>query len=247
MPFDDFHEVTKLADAFHRAQVVHHLNLDRGGVNAGQITRVHHDDVKLTPEDKKAEKRFADLIFEITLQALLDDPVYKKRWEEFGDFLTLVETQTDNWIATVRAGLADIRAKLDDMRENANRLPDGTRVYKFSDGRVIDADGNPVRAEVASGLVWTDRMPKAEEYVDALAREQDAVTLLQDLESHRTDLGDTRNEYENEKPPISIERMDDLEMRHKERMKDFDLRVTEPSHDESPELTTKIPVGKITL
>ena len=185
MPLDDFQKVTKLADAFQRAQLDHHLNLDRAGINAGQMVRVRHDNVTITPEQKKAKEGFANLVLELNLRDLLNDPVYRKRWEEFGTFLAdysaAAQTALERAMEIAEAAHEAVERSL----ENAHRL-DGKAVFETDDGRFVYADGAEIAPDAYGRIA---RNPNANTYaehlllIEAAANADAAVAKTKDYQA----------------------------------------------------------------
>ena len=93
MPYDDFTKITRLTEVFEQARVQNDLNNDIAGREVGRMRRVDHGDVGTAIEAKKRRERNDRLLFETALDALMRDPVYRKRHETFGQFLDSYSAQ----------------------------------------------------------------------------------------------------------------------------------------------------------
>lgn len=167
MPFDDFQDTTKLAEAFERAKVRDDLNNDMAGRETGRIRRVVHDDIGPAVEKRKAQERLERLLAETALQALLADPVYRKRWEDFGTFLETYATAAKSALqqAIETSGLAHHAVR--EALENAHTL-DGKAVFETDDGRYVYRNGIEVDPNNAARIV---RNKDAISYADFLLLE----------------------------------------------------------------------------
>lgn len=130
---------------------------------------------------------------DVTLTALeeaLKDPEYAAAYERVSDLLSRAETATEN-------ALADAKADLEGMMENAAKLPDGRAVFKDEHGNVWTEDGELVEPDVAAGIQWPDGAASYEDYLNAKKRIEDLETYLYDI------LGPARDKMDDPKNPPS--------------------------------------------
>ncbi|MEO1406043.1 MAG: hypothetical protein AAFV54_06085, partial [Pseudomonadota bacterium] len=144
---------------------------------------------RFLPEDARsgegARKRRERLAAETQLVLMLQDPVYRERYEATAAALSSVMQTT----ATVLARLEEQRvlaaAAVDDIRDKAARLPDGTRVYRDANGVIRREDGTAVDETLAATIIWMGHEPSFETFrsardrLDEIQADLDAVTDYQ--------------------------------------------------------------------
>lgn len=156
-------------------------------------------------QEAKREKAYRDALHRL----LMTDPEYRKLYEDLGTALSEAETTADTEIARLEGLMAQAEAHLDDMRANAPKI-DGKAIFKASDGRVIDEDGNVVIGILADDIVWPPNAASADEYLIAKRAAEDAQAALDAWRGYRQDtLGDLRNRYEEGDNPMTKDEMRD--------------------------------------
>ncbi|GLO71329.1 hypothetical protein MACH17_28460 [Phaeobacter inhibens] len=144
------------------------------------------------------ERAFRDV-----LEMLLQDPEYRALYEELGETLGAAEQNADGVIADLEAELADLQRDLDQMLEAAPCLPNGARVFRFGDGRVMDELGQEVAPEIAEGIIWPPDAPSAEAYLANRDRQVALNDLLEQWQGYRNDtLGGIRDRYDDRDDPM---------------------------------------------
>ncbi|MEM6887563.1 MAG: hypothetical protein AAGA74_02235 [Pseudomonadota bacterium] len=139
----------------------------------------------------------------------MTDPEYRKLYEDLDTALSEAETAADTEIARLEGQLAQTEADLDDMRTNAPKV-DGKAIFKTTDGRVIDEDGNEVVGLLADDIVWPPNAAGADKYLTAKRAAVDARAALDAWRGYRQDkLGDLRNRYEDGDNPMTKDEMRD--------------------------------------
>lgn len=156
-------------------------------------------------QEAKREKAYRDALHRL----LMTDPEYRKLYEDLGTALSEAETAADTEIHRLESQLAQVEADLDDMRTNAPKV-DGKAIFKASDGRVIDEDGNEVVGILANDIVWPPNSASADEYLTAKGAADEARAALDAWRGYRQDaLGDLRNRYEDGDNPMTKDEMRD--------------------------------------
>lgn len=201
-------------DAEKRQRDFDDLQRELTGSDVGRITRFLSAGDARSPEErrkkrtKEAERR--------RLAELLLDPEYNALYTELGTRLSAAETATDRAISEIGAQIQTANQSIEDMEGAAARGPDGQPVFRYSDGRVVDANGNALPPEVAEGIIWPADAPSAEEYFAEVARRDALEAHLRDMDAYRHDvLGGLRDRYEDEDTPMSKgglkDALDDIE------------------------------------
>lgn len=148
----------------------------------------------------------ADLRHQLTAleQLLQDDPDYAALYKETMDVLTSAESLADQAIDKAKAGLAGAENDLRDIQNHANRLADGTRIYKDADGTVWSEDGRILPADSLDGVVWKKDAPSREDYVKSRKAIDTAKQRILDVEAYiYTVLGPARDRFTDPDNPPS--------------------------------------------
>lgn len=184
------------------------LQHEQIGREVGKIARFLSDEDDRSPEAKRRKR--AKEAEQRRLIELLTDPVYRAMYERLGDQLANAEIKADQTIQRYEAAIHDARMLLEEMEANTARGPQGQPVFRFADGRVVDAEGRDLAPEIAAGITWPENAPSAEEYFGA----KEGLVLLENelnqWRGYRTDtLGSIRDRYDNEDDPMSLDDMED--------------------------------------
>lgn len=213
MPFDnqsDFEALTKRAADQRRLQDREDLGNEQAGRDAGRQRR-------FLPRDGAAgddpERKTREAAHRTALELLLlSDPVYAAAYERAVQMLDEAEALVNAEIDAARSALAEAETDLGEIRERAARLGDGTRVYRRSDGAVVDEMGRIVSGAEAAGVIWPLGAPGYEAYLAAKAKAEAAKTSIAELELYQVDvLGGWRHRLEDEDAPPSLDELEALE------------------------------------
>lgn len=210
----NYRDMAKAADAKTRDTARDDLQHEIAGRETGRQQRfLTGKFAEQAAEQRKRERtRFVS-----ELARMLADPAYAARYQAFGDMLTYAETEAALALFAAEADLTAARDALEDTEDRANRLPDGTKVFRTADGRVVDADGNSVSDADAAGIVWMDDAPGYDAYVAAKARVAAAQKRADDIRHYQTDvLGHARDRWQDQDDPITQTEMDELQNRMNE-------------------------------
>lgn len=205
---DEFQTLVRLSDDFHRATVLQHIELDRGGVEAGQMVRIEHGHVKLEIEKRKVKERLDRLMFETALAALLADPVYRARHEAFGNFLderqAAARTALERAIEVSEAAHAAVQDAL-----NGTNMLDGRAVFVTKDGRIVYADGTEINPADAGRVEWRGGAKTYEEYLALIEAARAADATLGNISAFRERLETAREKWQSPDNPYgSVEEFD---------------------------------------
>ena len=160
----------------------------------------------------KSQNKGIDAITLSALETLLQDPEYAKLYNEVSDLLSRAESATEAALAHAENDLSKANADLEETMENANRLPDGTAVFRDAQGRIVTEDGRVIEGEEAEGIVWKDNAPS---YEDFLAKKRAAEAVRQrveDLRRYQVEvLGHARDRLNDHDNPPTPEELADLQ------------------------------------
>ena len=195
------------------------------GHDVGRISRFLAEDDDRSPEarrrkrEKEAEqRRLADLLL---------NPVYRATYEQLGSELSAAEMDADQTIQSYETAIQVAEQRLSDMETGAARGPNGDPVFRYADGRVVDAEGQTLAPEIAAGISWPPDAPSAEEYFAAKEHLAALEGELNQWRGYRTDtLGSIRDRYESDGDPMSLDEMEDaLSRMDAERPNTLSLQV----------------------
>ncbi|MEO0624673.1 MAG: hypothetical protein AAFU49_24210 [Pseudomonadota bacterium] len=190
------------------------LNLELAGLVTGRVRRFLLGDAALTPEARAKKARRDRIVYETALEMMLADPAYRARYEAFGKMLSLHETSAQQALDAALAELEAAEADLEVLQDKANTLPDGRRVYRTEDGRIVDENGQVIDDTDAAGIVWKDGAPSYQDYLMAKNRADAARQRADAIRRYQVDvLGPARNRWEDPDRPITPGEMDDWQRR----------------------------------
>lgn len=152
----------------------------------------------------EAKQRKADRVFQDALDRLLADPEYRILYEQLGDRLAEAERTADQALANIQTAIDTLDDQIAEMEVHAARGPDGLPVFRTADGRVVNAYGEELPAEIAEGIIWPPNAPSAEAYFSARDRRSYLRSQLEDWQGYRNEtLGGLRHRYDDRDEPMS--------------------------------------------
>lgn len=184
------------------------------------------------PRLARVEKERKERAFRDALERLMQDREYRRLHEDLGTRLSVAESATDGRIEAVSGQLASIDRILSELEGRAARGPDRQPVFRFADGRVVDAGGRELPAEIAEGIIWPPDAPDAETYFGARTQRRNLADALDQWQTYRTDtLGGIRDRFEDRDQPMTKEEMRDALERIQSSVPNasFDGRVDNPA------------------
>ena len=209
---EDYREKARRADAAQREQVARDYGNETAGRETGRIERHLPGEASPKAVARRRQERIRRMMS--ALERMLRDPAYRAQYEAFGDFLNEAQSKTEIAFTGAEAALADAQDRLRNTKDSANVLPNGKKVLRTADGRVMDEHGNIVGAEDAAGIVWKDGAPTYEEYLAAKQRAEDAARLVDDIRRYQTEvLGRARDRWEDTDSPITPDEMEEWRQR----------------------------------
>ncbi len=218
---------------------------------AGRSTKIARFFSDTVREEARAHKKREGLSELLTaLELALQDPVYAVLYGDVMDQLGEAERQTERALEQARTELEEAELDLSETLNSANRLPDGTVVFKDAEGNVWTDDGRLVEGEELDQVVWRQGNGATyEEYLRQRHRVEQAGDRIDILENYQVDtLGRIRDRMEDEESPPTKEELEEYQT-ILERMSSTETRpVAEPDEalDETSVGSVE-PVAKPTL
>lgn len=241
---EDYRDLAARAAETARAELRHAFNNSMAGRETGRIDVAFVGENSRTAEAEKRRKKRAERILETTLQSLLTDPVYRKRWEEFGTFLktyaTAEQTALERAIEASNLAHHAVRQALED----AHTL-DGKAVFETDDGRYVYRNGTEVDPNQADRIV---RSKEAISYADFLLLEEAARSsdrAVADIRTYQDKLDAVKAKRTNpDNPYKSIEEMGAEQERLERDAPQSVKNAIEASADQTMQ---RVPTGEINL
>ncbi|MEM6932524.1 MAG: hypothetical protein AAF526_02960 [Pseudomonadota bacterium] len=208
---------------------------------------------RFLPEDARsaegARKRRERLAAETQLVLMLQDPVYRERYEATAATLSSAMQTTAIVLARLEEQRVLAEAAVNDIRDTAARLPEGTRVYRDANGVVRREDGSAVDETLAATIIWTGNEPSFEAFRAARDRLDDIQADLDAVTDYQNDvLGPARDRITDEDNPPSLDELDrildDLDDKMPDVVREAQTAPDTPEADSStsvalPTLATK--------
>lgn len=187
------------------------LQNELAGRDVGRHVRFRN---KHDSEQETAERRNARMQTQLSaLEAMLrDNPEYAALYKKTEGLLDRAEKATDNAIDQAMQDLLQREEALNELLDNANRLPDGTRVFRSEDGSVFNEHGQPIDAEDAQSIVWKDGAPTYEDLMQQKQKMDEVRKRIEDLQHYQIDvLGRARDRMNDQHDPITPEEMEQIQ------------------------------------
>lgn len=218
------------------------------GAETGRMRRFFTNEEQ-TPEGRR-KKRDAE-IAQSQLDLMLQDPAYRAKFTQTMDALRQAEHRTETALSRIEQTIHEEKQALQDMRDRAARLPDGTLVFQDRNGTVRRADGRVVEDHLAETILWTGNEPEFKAYQAQIQKLENLDHSQREVIKYRDEvLGPARDRMSDEDNPPSVEEMDEIMQGITEQMPDsvqdfapMDGVSTAPEMDPRqiamPDITTK--------
>lgn len=198
----DFHAAAGNLTAKQRETDFDDLNYARANVDNGRNGHQFLNKNKTNNEEKKRQDK--DIQQLTALQAMLqNDAEYAKLYNDTLDLLSRAETATENVLEQLQQELQQAENELQDIRDRASHLPDGTLVFKGNNGEIWNEHGQHVSSEDAETIVWKDGSPDNVEFTNGQQKANDLKTRIHNIMHYQVDvLGKSREALEDENNPM---------------------------------------------
>lgn len=159
-----------------------------------------------------ARRRRERLAVETELLLMIQDPIYRERYEAAAEALSTAMRTTETVLARLEEQRILAQAAIDDIQDKAARLPDGTRVYRDARGIVRREDGSAVDDSLAATIIWTGHEPNLEAFTTARRGLDDIQADLDAVTDYQNDvLGPARDRISDEDSPPSLDELDRIQ------------------------------------
>lgn len=214
------------------------LNNERSGNNVGRISRFGFDALNLDfiAQQKKNYQSLLDL--------LLSSAAYQEAYSQ--TFAALAETENVVYEKLLEASqaLSKSEARLAEIYDRAQELPDGTKIFRGENGSAFRADGSQVPASEIVNINWRNDAATVVEHQRAKQARDGDKALFDRLSGFEVELGEIRNKMEDESNPATLDELDEfnnriLEIRgHATQSNNLDakMEITTPDSQAVPDL-----------
>jgi len=210
---DDYKSYAALFRAKAAAEDMDDYNHAVSGADVGRILKHGAASGDIDPVTGKKRNSSQDAVQRTLDWLLQNDAVYAQAWQQTSHLLSDVANEADLLLVRLHNERNALTDQIDNAIDRAATLPDGRKVFRDKDGNVVDADGNQIENDFVEGIIWRGDEPTFEEYLaltDRLARLDNAIRDVQGIE---TELGDMRNDLEDQDAPPSQNELDDFKDR----------------------------------
>lgn len=187
------------------------LQNELAGREVGRVRRFLPGE-DIGPDGVKKDKGLeVELLALSALEKMMQDPEYAALYERVSDLLSRAEEATQAALDEAETELNGANEAMDETMAGANRLPDGTAVFKDKDGTIRTEDGRIVEGEEAEGIVWKDKAPSYEEYLARKQAVEETRRRIEELRRYQVEvLGrarDRMNDHDNPPTPEELRKM----------------------------------------
>ena len=193
------------------------LNNEMAGREVGRIKRFLPEGHAGPAAQKRRDQEREHL--SALLAMLRSSAAYAALYDQTMDALRNAEAATDAALAEARDILANANEALADLMDNANTLPDGTKVFRDQDGNVYTEDGRLIEGEALESIHWRDNAPSYEDFLARRKAVSDAQATIDAILRYQTDiLGHARDRLTDENDPPTKEELEDIRRDIEEQM-----------------------------
>ncbi len=186
-------------------------NNEIAGRDTGRIKRFLSDEARDHLEERKSgkisEKRsLLDIL-------LMTDPVYAQLYSDVMEKIDQIDLAVNKALTKADRRIEHLETNLMDIQERANKLVDGTLIYKSLVGSVFTNDGISLSQQEVDGINWRESNPSWEERSEAGDALDAAYKKREEIEEYRENTlqhaKDRMNDADN--PPDKEELQDILD------------------------------------
>ncbi len=159
------------------------FNNEVAGRDTGRIKRFLSQEARDHLEEGKDEKRQEKLSLLDIL--LMTDPVYAQLYSDVMEKTEQIDRAVNKALMLANQRIDNLETNLADIRGRAQRLSDGTLVYRSQDGAVFSDDGILVSQREIGAVRWEASDPSWEERREAGEALESAYRKKEEIEEYR--------------------------------------------------------------
>ena len=143
---------------------------------------------------------------------LLNDPEYATLYNDTNDLLTRAEIATEKALQQAEEDLVRAKETLRDTLDNANKLADGTAVFKDENGKVWTENERLVKGVELEEIVWKESDAAYEDYLEQKQESDETRQRIEDLRHYQVDvLGHARDRMNDQDDPFSKKELQEMQ------------------------------------
>ena len=158
-------------------------NNEIAGHDNGRIKRFLSQEARDYLEDGKDKKSTEKLSLLDIL--LMTDPVYAQLYSDVMEKIEEIDRAVNKALTQTEQRIGNLEENLADIRKRAQRLDDGTLIYRSQDGIVYTEDGIPLTQMELGDGEWKDSNPSWEERQEAGEALDSAYKTKEEIEEYR--------------------------------------------------------------
>lgn len=207
MKFENDDEFERLNDRFARhARDFDDLQNEVSGRDVGKASKFLQNGPNGAASSGKSKQERAEAL--TRLQLLLNDTAYATLYRETATALADAQSKLENMLERLRLEIEQNAIALDDMRNRAAQLEDGTRVYSDKVGQVRTEDGRIIADVLVAGIVWNGTEPSFEDIEANIAHQERLDALEADILAGQAEIGEMQAAMQDEAEPPSAEELE---------------------------------------
>lgn len=180
-------------------------------------------DTEKSPRNRHGRDRKArDEAYQTQLDLLMLDPVYAGAFERVSNLIDDAQDKLNAAIDQVAQRIEHLEDLVRDMEDRTAKLPNGTAVFRATDGSLKTADGRDLTAAEITLLLNEGSLLSYERYNDAQTALQAARARQDGLSDKQTVLDDVRSRMGDPDNPPSQDELDDIEEDVAQVMRDLE-------------------------
>lgn len=209
-----FDEIEAKSRLLRQAQDQDDLNNEQAGNEVGRIGRFGLEQTSVNAEAKRKQERKS------LLEQMLLSAAYSEAYGLAMSALNNAESTAYEALLDVSENLSASEAKLAEIKDKAQELPDGAKVFRAKDGSVFGADGTQIPADQAANIAWNDNAPTWEEHQKAKQARDSDLDRYNKLIGFETELDGIRDRMEDKNNPPSLDDIKGMKQRIAEMQRD---------------------------
>jgi len=205
----EFEEIAAAQRERQRAQDLEDFNNELHGNETGRLPRFLSVEAREALAEGKTGRQSKSSLSTLDW-LLLSDPEFAQAYEQAMDALADAEDAVQTALEQAIARAEEAQLELDGLTDKAMRLSDGRAVFMDQSGIVRDEKGNAIDPVLAATLEWQGYEPSFEDYSEKREADNEADTRVLAIREDQAELGEIRDEMQNDDGTLTSERVEEL-------------------------------------
>jgi hypothetical protein len=210
----EFEEIAAAQRERQRAQDLEDFNNELHGNETGRLPRFLSVEAREALAEGKTGRQSKSSLSTLDW-LLLSDPEFAQAYEQAMDALVDAEDAVQTALDQAIARAEETQRELDELMDKAMRLPDGRAVFMDQSGIVRDENGDAIDPVLVATLEWQGYEPSYESRVEKIEADTRANARVLSIREDQSELGEIREEMQNDDGTLTTERVQELEEQSK--------------------------------